>query len=112
MIPCIPYSSDILIDPIKIYDKTQNIIVTDYRKLKDVVEPADGDVELEESESDGDEMITVEVETPKEKWDCESILSTYSTLYNHPKTIQEPKKVSHKCYLSLNQSCTINNRYF
>ncbi|KOB66735.1 Uncharacterized protein OBRU01_20817, partial [Operophtera brumata] len=42
----------------------------------------------EESE---DEIETVEVD-PKEKWDCETILSTYSTLYNHPKIIEEPKK--------------------
>ena len=25
----------------------------------------------------------------KERWDCESILSTYSNLYNHPKVIEE-----------------------
>lgn len=29
-----------------------------------------------------------------EKWDAESILSTYSTLYNHPKIISERRKVS------------------
>merc|ERR1719431_248433 len=29
-----------------------------------------------------------------EKWDAESILSTYSTLYNHPKIISERKKVA------------------
>lgn len=34
------------------------------------------------------------VEPVKEQWDCESILSTYSNLYNHPKLIEEPKKVS------------------
>lgn len=28
----------------------------------------------------------------KEKWDCESILSTYSTLYNHPRTITDPPR--------------------
>lgn len=42
----------------------------------------------EESEED---VVTVEVE-PKERWDCETILSTYSNLYNHPKLIEEPKK--------------------
>lgn len=42
----------------------------------------------EESE---EEMVTVEVK-PQEKWDCETILSTYSNLYNHPKVIDEPKK--------------------
>lgn len=29
----------------------------------------------------------------KAQWDCESILSTYSTLYNHPTLINEPKKI-------------------
>lgn len=27
----------------------------------------------------------------KDKWDCESIISTYSNIYNHPKQISEPK---------------------
>merc|ERR1719219_1939977 len=35
--------------------------------------------------SDEDEMEEIEVEEKGEKWDCESVLSTYSTLYNHPK---------------------------
>ncbi|CAD0205307.1 unnamed protein product [Chrysodeixis includens] len=42
----------------------------------------------EESE---DDLVTVDV-APQEKWDCETILSTYSNLYNHPKVIDEPKK--------------------
>jgi protein LTV1 len=36
----------------------------------------------------------LEIEVPKEKWDCESIISTYSNLYHHPKLISErPQKV-------------------
>lgn len=34
----------------------------------------------------------VEIEEKGEKWDCESILSTYSNLYNRPKIIEEPRK--------------------
>lgn len=46
--------------------------------------------ELDESENE--EMITVVLEEPNEKWDCESICSTYSNLYNHPQLIKyEPK---------------------
>jgi hypothetical protein len=41
-----------------------------------------------QEESDDDE----EEDEPKQKWDCESILSTYSNLYNHPKLIAEPPK--------------------
>ncbi|XP_030380882.1 protein LTV1 homolog [Scaptodrosophila lebanonensis] len=40
-----------------------------------------------------EELIEYEVEDPKEKkWDCESILSTYSNIYNHPKLIDEPRR--------------------
>lgn len=46
----------------------------------------------ESSDSDSENSV-VEVKE-KEKWDCESILSTYSTLYNHPKLIDAPSSVS------------------
>ncbi|XP_042874983.1 protein LTV1 homolog [Penaeus japonicus] len=38
------------------------------------------------------EEVIVSDDEPKEKWDCESILSTYSTLYNHPRTITDPPR--------------------
>ncbi|KAH8413834.1 hypothetical protein KR222_009134, partial [Zaprionus bogoriensis] len=39
-----------------------------------------------------EELVDYEVEDSKEKkWDCESILSTYSNIYNHPKLIDEPR---------------------
>jgi len=40
-----------------------------------------------ETGEDDEEMEKIVVNG--EKWDCESILSTYSTLYNHPKIISE-----------------------
>lgn len=27
----------------------------------------------------------------RDKWDCQSVISTYSNIYNHPKLIPEPK---------------------
>ncbi|KAH8280523.1 hypothetical protein KR018_009068, partial [Drosophila ironensis] len=40
-----------------------------------------------------EELVEYEVEDPKQKkWDCESILSTYSNIYNHPKVIDEPRR--------------------
>jgi len=48
----------------------------------------------EENESDTEEEDKVfeQFKTePKEKWDCESILSTYSNIYNHPKLIEESR---------------------
>merc|ERR1719266_1088756 len=58
-------------------------------------------IELEDSDDNDEGFETVLVE-PEEKWDCESILTTYSTLYNHPKVISErsnkpvPIKISEK----------------
>ncbi|XP_078595272.1 protein LTV1 homolog [Branchiostoma floridae x Branchiostoma japonicum] len=45
-----------------------------------------------ESESEEEDLVKMVTEQPKEKWDCESILSTYSTLYNHPTVIKDPPK--------------------
>lgn len=42
-----------------------------------------------QSESEEEEYEYMEIK-PKEKWDCESILSQNSTLYNHPKMISAP----------------------
>ena len=50
-------------------------------------------MEQEDSGSDNEqalEKLVVEARE-KDKWDCESILSTYSNIYNHPKLISEPK---------------------
>lgn len=44
-------------------------------------------------EEEIEEIVTLIIEEPKEKWDCESILSTYSNLYNHPKIIEVPQKL-------------------
>uniref|UniRef100_U5EY17 Protein LTV1 homolog n=1 Tax=Corethrella appendiculata TaxID=1370023 RepID=U5EY17_9DIPT len=43
-------------------------------------------------DTDEEELVEMEVVDKKEKWDCESILSTYSNIYNHPKLIEEPRK--------------------
>jgi len=32
-----------------------------------------------------------EEEEPEEQWDCETIVSTYSNLYNHPKELDQPR---------------------
>ncbi|KAL3868962.1 hypothetical protein ACJMK2_041707 [Sinanodonta woodiana] len=65
--------------------------------FKDVVEEGVGEQELkvasDESDDETDtEMMEIILEEPKDKWDCESILSTYSNAYNHPKVIEEPHK--------------------
>lgn len=57
-----------------------------------MLDPEVGLVGLSDSESSSslEDIRLVPVED-KEHWDCESILSTYSNLYNHPKLISEPK---------------------
>jgi len=65
------------------------------RKLKEVIDEGENTGARSEEESEGSDLEDVVVEVKhEEKWDCESILSTYSNLYNHPRLIQEPKKVS------------------
>lgn len=48
-----------------------------------------GDEEESGEEEDSDD----ENDRPKEKWDCQSIISTYSTTKNRPKIIKEPSQV-------------------
>lgn len=54
-----------------------------------------------EEESD-EELVELEVEhdTPDKKWDCESVLSTYSSAYNHPKLIDEPRRAKSKVVIN------------
>mgnify|MGYP002803859257 CR=1 FL=1 len=50
------------------------------------------DLRENKKSSSEDEAFTKIEETPKDQWDCESILSTYSNLYNHPTLIKESSK--------------------
>lgn len=52
-------------------------------------------VEREYSDSEAEDIEKLVVDArEKDKWDCESILSSYSNIYNHPKLIAEPPKVN------------------
>lgn len=76
---CKDMKKDVTVEP---YNKEW-----DAQRVKKYRNVVDGDVDPDE------ELIEHDVEDPKEKkWDCESILSTYSNIYNHPKTIDEPKR--------------------
>lgn len=76
-------SSDILLQYAEEFEKEQRKELLDKEKITEKV------MEHLEVSSDEEEVRFVEVEE-KEKWDCETILSTYSNLYNHPKLIMEP----------------------
>ncbi|XP_069023851.1 protein LTV1 homolog [Embiotoca jacksoni] len=77
-------------------------VIKDYfkQKEKEYLRPDDlGPRELpvvKEEEEDADEeeeMDTVVIAAPEEKWDCETIISTYSNIYNRPTVIAEPSKL-------------------
>ncbi|XP_068624961.1 protein LTV1 homolog [Battus philenor] len=82
----LPHSHDMLLKAAEEFEESQRRYKLD--KEKEIARLNHLQEIEEESE---DDLITVEVQ-PKEKWDCETILSTYSNLYNHPKVIEEPKK--------------------
>eukprot|EP00092_Neocalanus_flemingeri_P006772 GFUD01007314.1.p1 GENE.GFUD01007314.1~~GFUD01007314.1.p1 ORF type:complete len:455 (-),score=189.53 GFUD01007314.1:149-1513(-) len=44
---------------------------------------------MEGNSDDDSDMEEIVVKEKLDRWDCESVLSTYSTLYNHPKIITE-----------------------
>lgn len=79
-------------------------VIKDYfiQKEKDCQKPDQlGPAELpsvreeDEEDEDADEELETErmvIEPPAERWDCETIISTYSNLYNRPKLIQDPPK--------------------
>lgn len=51
----------------------------------------EGDIDNDESE-DEEELFAQFKKTEKPEWDCESVISTYSNLYNHPKIIANERK--------------------
>ena len=53
----------------------------------------ENEIEDEDEEMSGDEyQEVIPIGTPT-KWDCESILSTYSNIYNHPTLIKDPPRI-------------------
>ncbi|XP_046447962.1 protein LTV1 homolog [Daphnia pulex] len=75
------------------HDKTEGIRLG--REIGKVArDEVEGAVEryLEKYQSDEENDSSSSEEGEQErKWDCESILSTYSNIYNHPKLISEPQ---------------------
>ncbi|CAD7012308.1 unnamed protein product [Ceratitis capitata] len=52
---------------------------------------------VEGEQDPNEELIEIEMNDDKQKkWDCESVLSTYSNIYNHPKLIEEPTRRSRR----------------
>lgn len=57
--------------------------------MKDRLKIIEKEGSSSEDEKNLEELIVDARE--KDKWDCQSIISTYSNIYNHPKVISEPK---------------------
>ena len=77
-------------------DAVMSHVLNEYEKTKaeERVKPVFLPSQFEDQESGEDNVADelLEVEEPKERWDAESILSTYSNIYHHPKLISEPSK--------------------
>ncbi|XP_015601567.1 protein LTV1 homolog isoform X2 [Cephus cinctus] len=83
--------SDIVLQYAKEFENQQKEDTENVTKLmKDRMKIIDTEYS---SSEEGDEKLEKLIVEPRErdKWDCESILSTYSNIYNHPKLISEPK---------------------
>ncbi|XP_022091362.1 protein LTV1 homolog isoform X2 [Acanthaster planci] len=74
--------------------RQQKSFLGDIRNVGKVEDGNRLQVDASDDEDEDDNLVKMTVtETKKEeRWDCESILSTYSNLYNHPTTIKEPPK--------------------
>lgn len=52
-------------------------------KVDDIETKKKAELPLNEEEDEIEEMVTLIIEEPKEKWDCESILSEYLFIYSY-----------------------------
>lgn len=71
----------------QLQENTENVAKLFEDRMKIIHSSSDESDDDDELES---ERLVVEARE-RDKWDCESILSTYSNIYNHPKLISEPK---------------------
>jgi protein LTV1 len=47
-----------------------------------------GRLHASDDADDGDILMPTDVDAPRDRWDCETVLSTYSNLENHPRLIR------------------------
>ena len=76
--------------------------------------PDSGSHDLQDGSHDASsEEETVEVTSGRHdnQWDCESVLSTYSNLYNHPVTISDPVGVCVRACVCV-EWCVLIRTYF
>lgn len=97
-----PVEQEELVGTLKINDDLMNNIVEEFiqeqtkipfeetvnDEAADIVESSD-----DKFSEDDDNLCEEFQKVEKEQFDCESIISTYSNLYNHPKIIDEKKSI-------------------
>lgn len=81
----VPESSNILMQYAAEFERDQKKVHLDNEKIANKSLK-----QLEQDSDEGEEDMKYVDVVEKEKWDCETILSTYSNIYNHPKLIVEP----------------------
>lgn len=82
---------------VEMNDDLLNQCLTEFKRDEDLdAYNKEWDVERIRKLNDGEESSDEELmEVPEDRvrpFDCESILSTYSNIYNHPKLIEEPRR--------------------
>ncbi|KAG7213301.1 hypothetical protein KM043_002600 [Ampulex compressa] len=86
----IPPDSDLVLQCAAEFEKQRTADADNVAQLmKDRMKIIDREYSSSEDEADLEKLVVESRE--REKWDCESIISTYSNIYNHPKLISEPK---------------------
>ncbi|XP_014664426.1 PREDICTED: protein LTV1 homolog [Priapulus caudatus] len=88
---CIHPGSEVLNSVLDGYEKEQQANKCKEIASKPIHTAGEEELSSTEDEDEAEELVKM-VQPEKEQWDCESILSTYSNLYNHPKVIKEPSK--------------------
>ena len=78
-------------------------------RLEKVQSSEGADVKCPSSETESEEELVIEGGVEGERWDCESILSTYSNLYNHPTLIEATSSKQAKVIIVLHWFVIINH---
>lgn len=90
----VPPDSNIVLQCASEFEKLQK---EDTENVAELMKERMKIMEQEDSSSDEEDLERLVVDARgKDKWDCESIISTYSNIYNHPKLIEEKKKTPSK----------------
>ncbi|XP_017878728.1 protein LTV1 homolog [Ceratina calcarata] len=87
---CLPPDSELVLQCVAEFEKQKNEAADNVAELmKDRMKILEKEYSSSEDENDLEDLVVDARE--KDKWDCNSIISTYSNIYNHPKLISEPK---------------------